>query len=272
MIIGLVLGGWPRAPIPRAALLAGLCLAGLAALTLLSGLWAGDGGRVFAELVRVLAYLGLFALVVIASPAGSARQWLAGLAVGLLAVAALALGSRLQPELFPANELVSFLPNTRARLSYPLQYWNGLAALLALSFVMLAGFGAHGAHARRAGRPAVGALPVPALALFLTSSRGGCRWPRRGRGGAGGAGARARPAADGRRARRRRGPDAGGAGARRARALIDGHTETAAAQIQGDQLLAVTHRRGRARSGPALLARSRGAAPPPRPARCGSRR
>ena len=81
-----------------------------------------------------------------------------------MAVSALALGSRLAPGLFPANELASFLPNTRSRLSYPLQYWNGLAALLALAFVALTGFGA--AARTPAGRAAAvaaaaGARPWP---------------------------------------------------------------------------------------------------------------
>ena len=238
VVIGLVLGGWPRAALPRTALAAGLCLAGLAALTLLSTVWAEDDGRAFTELVRVLAYLGLFVLVVLATPAASARGWLTGLTVGVVAVSALALGSRLAPGMFPDNELASFLPNTRSRLSFPLQYWNGLAALLALAFVALTGFGA--AARTPAGRAAaVAALPVPALALFLTSSRGGVLaatigvavlvglGPLRGRIlmgaalGAGGGLVLAALASEG-------------------QALIDGYTESSAGRIQGHQLLLVT--------------------------------
>jgi O-antigen ligase/polysaccharide polymerase Wzy-like membrane protein len=172
VIVGLSFGVWPRVRIPGWALLAG---GALLALTVLSGLsigWASDDGAASAEAVRAVGYLGLFVLVVVASPAGSARLWLAGLAVGLVAVAALALGSRIQPSAFPEQDLVTLLPSVSTRLSYPLNYWNGLAACMAAAIVLLAWLGGHARGAVERAL-AVAALPVPALALFLTSSRGG---------------------------------------------------------------------------------------------------
>ncbi|HEX8073600.1 MAG TPA: O-antigen ligase family protein [Thermoleophilaceae bacterium] len=172
VLVGLAARVWPRARVPGVALAAG---GGLLALALLSGLsigWASDDGAAFAEAVRAAGYLGLFALVVLASPAGSARLWLGGLAIGLTAVAVLALGSRMQPSLFPEQDLARLLPSVRTRLSYPLNYWNGLGAAMGLACVALAGLGAH-ARTRAGRAAAVGALPLPALALFLTSSRGG---------------------------------------------------------------------------------------------------
>ena len=74
----------------RAAVGAGACLAALAAWTAISIGWASDDGGAFIEVVRALGYLGLFVLVVIASPRASARMWLSGLALGLLVVAGLA--------------------------------------------------------------------------------------------------------------------------------------------------------------------------------------
>jgi O-antigen ligase len=172
VIAGLVARVWPRARVPGTALAAG---AGLLALGLLSALsmgWASDGGGAFAEAVRVAGYLGLFALVTVASPAAGARTWLAGLGLGLALVAVLAVGSRMQPSLFPDQDLARLLPSVRTRLSYPLNYWNGLGAAMALAIVLLCGLGAHART--RAGRAlAVAAVPLPALALFLTSSRGG---------------------------------------------------------------------------------------------------
>ena len=47
-------------------------------------------------------------------------------------VAGLAVLSRLQPGLFPANETGAFLDIARSRLNWPLNYWNGLAAFCAL--------------------------------------------------------------------------------------------------------------------------------------------
>src|SRR5439155_26354943 len=116
--------------------------------------------------------LGRCVLGVAAAAEGSARLWLSGLALGLFTVAVLALGSRIAPSLFPEQDLARLLPSVRTRLSYPLNYWNGLAACMAMAIVLLAWLGTHAAT--RTGRAlSVAALPVPALALFLTSSRGG---------------------------------------------------------------------------------------------------
>jgi hypothetical protein len=171
VVVGLVFGLWPRARVPARALVAG---AGLLALTVLSGLsigWAADDGGAFTETVRAAGYLGVFTLVVLASPAGSARSWLGGLAIGLVAVSALALGSRIEPSAFPEQDLSRLLPSVATRLSYPLNYWNGLGACMAAGIVLLVWLGAH-ARARPARAFAVAAVPLPALALFLTSSRG----------------------------------------------------------------------------------------------------
>ncbi|HEX8066170.1 MAG TPA: O-antigen ligase family protein [Thermoleophilaceae bacterium] len=172
VVAGLAFGLWPRARVPGSALGAGAALLALAGLTALSIGWAGDDGGAFGEAVRAASYLGLFALVVVAAPAGSAQRWLTGLALGLLAVAALALASRIEPSAFPEQDLVTFIPSVSTRLSYPLNYWNGLAACMAAAIVLAVWLGAEARTA--AGRAlAVGAVPLPALALFLTSSRGG---------------------------------------------------------------------------------------------------
>jgi hypothetical protein len=172
VLAGLAFGFWPRARVPRAALVAGAGLVGLAALAVLSTSWAPDNGTAFGEVVTPALYAGIFVLVVIAAPAGSAGSWLAGLGLGLVGVALLAVGSRVEPSLFPEQDLVRFLPSVATRLSYPLNYWNGLGASMALGLVVLGWLGAHAGS--RGGRAlAVAAIPLPALALFLTSSRGG---------------------------------------------------------------------------------------------------
>ena len=173
VIVGLAVGAWPRDDIPRPALAAGLCIAGLTLLTALSLAWSSDDGRTFVEVVRVAGYTGLFVLVILSSRAGGARAWLVGLALGLSAVAVLALGSRLEPAL-PGGEgeIGEFIPSARGRLGYPIGYWNGLGALMALATVLLVWLGAR--SETRLGRSlAVGALPVVMLTMYLTSSRGG---------------------------------------------------------------------------------------------------
>ncbi len=174
VVVGLATGTVPRSEPPRPALAAGLCLAGFAGLTALSLAWADDDGQAFADLVRALAYLGIFALVVVASRRGEARPWLAGLAVGLAAIGAIALLARFQPGVFgdPDADLRQALPATSGRLAYPIGYWNGLAAALAGASALLAWFGAN-ANARSARVAAIAALPMIALALWATDSRGG---------------------------------------------------------------------------------------------------
>jgi O-Antigen ligase len=172
VIVGLAVGAWPRAGVPRGAIAAGACIAALAVLTALSLAWANDDGRAFVEVVRVAGYAGVFALVVLASPLGSARSWLVGLAIGLVAVAALALGSRFEPGLPGGDDVIGAeIPSARGRLSFPIGYWNGLGACMALAGVLLVWLGARAGT--RVGRSlAVAALPAILLTIYLTSSRG----------------------------------------------------------------------------------------------------
>jgi len=172
VIVGLAVGAWPRTGVPRPAIAAGVCIAALAVLTALSLAWANDDGGAFVEVVRVAGYAGVFALVVLASPQGSARSWLLGLAIGLVAVAALALGSRFEPGLPGGDdEIGTSIPSARGRLSFPIGYWNGLGACMALAGVLLVWLGAR-AETRVARSLAVAALPVILLTIYLTSSRG----------------------------------------------------------------------------------------------------
>jgi O-Antigen ligase len=171
-IVGIVARLWPDRVVPGAAVAAGACLAGLGALTALSMIWADDAGRAFTEVVRIAAYLGLFTLVVVASSRTGARPWLAGLAIGVVLVAALALASAFDPDLFGGGDrdVVRGLGGS-GLLSFPLGYWNGLGACLAVGAVLLAWLGA--ASATRLGRTAaIAALPAVVMALYLTESRG----------------------------------------------------------------------------------------------------
>src|SRR5438067_7177438 len=117
VVLALAFRFWPASQIPRAAVAAGLLLAAFAAWTAISINWASDGGGAFIEAVRVLSYLGLFVLVVIVSPRGSARYWLIGLAIGLVVVACLALGSRFEPSFGSQHSVGKFLPAARGRLT-----------------------------------------------------------------------------------------------------------------------------------------------------------
>ncbi|MEK6326315.1 MAG: O-antigen ligase family protein [Actinomycetota bacterium] len=172
VVIALAVGGWPRARVPAVALGAGACIAALAAWVAISVGWASDNGGAFVEIVRALGYLGLFVLIVIASPRASARAWLGGVALGLVVVAGLALLSRFEPSFGSSKELGAFLPAVAGRLSYPIGYWNGLAAAMAIGAVLLVWLGAH-ARAAAVRAAAVAAIPLPILVVYLASSRGG---------------------------------------------------------------------------------------------------
>jgi len=172
VVIALAIGAWPRSRLSATALGAGACLAALAAWMAISVGWASDDGGTFVEIVRALGYLGVFVLVVISSPRASARTWLGGLALGLVIVAGLALLSRFEPSFGGGKELGTFLPSAAGRLSYPVGYWNGLAATMAIAVVLFVWLGAQ-ARTAAVRAAAVAAIPLPILVVYLASSRGG---------------------------------------------------------------------------------------------------
>ncbi len=152
-----------------------LGLGALAAFVLWSGLaatWSQSSERSVNELARLTMYAGVLVLALATITGSGRRQALGGLAAGIGLVSVLALVSRLHPAWFPANVTADFLPGARSRLAYPLNYWNGLAALLALGVPPTL---AVAASARRLAWRALaaGVLPASAAALLLTGSRGG---------------------------------------------------------------------------------------------------
>jgi tetratricopeptide (TPR) repeat protein len=159
------------ASVPPAAIIAGGCLVGIAALSFLSLAWASDDGRAFAIAVQAALYAGVFVLVVLLSSPGDGRSWLGGLALGLAAVCAVALTARLVPGIDADAGLFEAIPSAQGRLSFPLGYWNGLGALAALALIVLSWVGARG-RGRVERAVATAAIPLACLTLYLTSSRG----------------------------------------------------------------------------------------------------
>ncbi len=174
VVVGLAIGVVPRDEPPPASIVAGGCLAGFAALIALSLTWASDDGAAFEDVVRALGYLGAFLLVLVASRRGEAGAWLRGLAIGLVVIGAIALLARFVPGPFgdPDAGLRETLPAASGRLTYPVGYWNGLAAAMAAAVVLCVWLGATGAG-RRGRALATAALPLVLLALWATDSRGG---------------------------------------------------------------------------------------------------
>ncbi|MGA9633667.1 MAG: O-antigen ligase family protein [Solirubrobacterales bacterium] len=169
---GIAFGLLPRSRIPGAALVAGGMLTVLALLSAISVAWGSDAGAAVEATVLVAAYLGIFALTVLAAREGDARSWLAGLALGIALVGALAVLNRLIPGLPGGDEqIANLLPSARGRLSYPIGYWNATACLLAFGALLMIWLGA--TARTQAGRAtAVATIPMLALGIYLASSRG----------------------------------------------------------------------------------------------------
>ena len=161
----------PRRRPPASALIVGGFLAGLTICTLLSIAWSDSAERAFNEFNRVALYLGVFALVVLAGTRENLRCWAYGIAIGIAAVGLLALASRLFPDLVGTDEVGRAFGGL-TRLSYPLEYWNGLAIFVALSFPLLL---AAAVAAESVVLRAAALVPIPALSavIYLASSRGG---------------------------------------------------------------------------------------------------
>ena len=174
IVLLLALAGWicfaqePFAGLgPWLALAAG-ALATFTVWTLLSGAWSDSTARALLEFNRALLYLVALVLFGLVIRDRRQLQWLLwGLAAGIVFVCAIALTTRLLPNVWPiefnlANE----------RLSYPITYWNALGLLASVGIIFSLQM------ATRARGPALprimGAAAIPLLAttLYFTFSRG----------------------------------------------------------------------------------------------------
>ncbi|MEA2220420.1 MAG: hypothetical protein QOJ35_3046, partial [Solirubrobacteraceae bacterium] len=119
----------------------------------------------------VATYLGVLVLAIALQGRTAARHTINGLACAIGGVTLLAVLSRLHPQWFPADEHLEFLGSAR-KLSYPLNYWNALAAFAAMGVPLLLGV-ALGARTLLGQAVAAATLPLSALCVYLTISRGG---------------------------------------------------------------------------------------------------
>lgn len=172
VLLGAAVGALPLARLSRAAWVALGVMAAFAVWTALGISWSESAERSVNELGRVATLLGVFALALAVQGGGGLRRMVGGAASGITLVAAVALLSRLEPSWFPDLETPRFLPETQARLHYPLDYWNGLAAFVALGIPLLLVIATTARHtAARA--LALAAVPALLLTAFFTLSRGG---------------------------------------------------------------------------------------------------
>src|SRR3954452_15835043 len=134
--------------------------------------WSESWDRAAAETARVTTYAGVFLATALIVRRRYIRDVIAGVGAGIVVVSALALASRLAPGAFPHNDTASFLPTVANRLNYPVNYWNALAAMMAMGIPIAVERA--GCSLRIAAQAAwAAALPLLALTTFLTFSRGG---------------------------------------------------------------------------------------------------
>lgn len=147
----------------------GLGALGLFALwQLISSRWSHAPGRALLAFDLTLLYvLVLAAAGLTADRPGRLRALVYGICAGIFVTAGAGLLSRTLPHVFPVAPGVS-----NERLSFPLTYWNALGIMSACGAVLCLGL-----TGSREERPVVrvlaaGAVPVLAVTVFFTFSRG----------------------------------------------------------------------------------------------------
>jgi O-antigen ligase len=172
LLLGLAVGALPRRrPGPAALALIGL-LAAFVVWTALSLTWSESFEKTALDLARMLTVLGVFALAILSRDRGASEHLVHALAAGIFVIAMVALLSRLHPSWFPSSgETAQFLDTARERLSYPLDYWNGLASLIGTGLPLMLVIAAR-AKTVVARALAAAAMPAMLLALLFTLSRG----------------------------------------------------------------------------------------------------
>lgn len=170
-----LLGLLPVAQLSRTAWIAVGAFAAFIAWTALATTWSISTGRSLQDLSLVACYLGVLVLAVAIhrQQAAAVRHTVGAVSTAIVVVAALALASRFWPHLFAnSQQTAQFLTGAQARLSWPLDYWNALAALMALGVPLLLSV-ATSARTLKAQAAAAAGLPIVALCAALTLSRGG---------------------------------------------------------------------------------------------------
>lgn len=173
VLLGAVLvGALPRRPLDRLAWVALGLFAAFAIWTALSLGWTESVDRTSADLARVGGYLGIFALAVFSRGPRAGPRVVGAVAAAIVLVALVGLLSRLHPSWFSAATRTAGFVTDPERLSYPINYWNGLAGLIAIGLPLLAQL-ATSARTIVVRALAAAALPALTLTIFLTLSRGG---------------------------------------------------------------------------------------------------
>jgi hypothetical protein len=162
----------PRRRLGPAALAALGLLAAFALWIGLSLIWTESVEKTFTDFARALSYVAIFALVLASRDGRETQRLIGAVAAAIVAVATVALLSRLHPDWFPTAQQTGRILESEDRLSFPLNYWNALAALTAIGVPLLLQL-ASGGRWILTRAAAAAALPALILVIYLTLSRGG---------------------------------------------------------------------------------------------------
>ena len=172
VLLGVIVGVLPTAHVPRAAWI-GLGLLAAFGLWTAAGIsWSESSERATAELARVATLLGVFALAAFVQGRDSLRRTAIGAAAAIAADRPRRPGSRACIQTGSRRTCTTNAVGEHDRLNYPLNYWNGLASLLAIGVPLLLVVAVQARHVV-ARAIAAAAIPALALAAFYTFSRGG---------------------------------------------------------------------------------------------------
>ncbi len=172
LLAAVAVGAAPRRRPGRVAWIALGLFAAFTIWTALSLGWTESSDKTSADLARLLGYLGIFALAILSRGFRESQRLIGAVAAGISLVFLIGLLSRLHPAWFPSAGQTGIILEDTERLSYPIDYWNGLAGLIAIGLPLLLQI-ASGARTAAARALAAAALPAAMLTLFLTLSRGG---------------------------------------------------------------------------------------------------
>jgi hypothetical protein len=171
VVVACAWGLLPVAALSRAALAVMLAFGAFTAWTALGITWSISVGRSFQDLALVTTYFGILVLGVTLHRERdrAMRHTVNAVAAGIVVIAAVSVATRLWPDFIPSARDFDDANN---RLSWPLDYWNALAALSVIGIPLLLSIAT---SARRLVTQALaaGAIPIVVLCGALTQSRGG---------------------------------------------------------------------------------------------------
>jgi O-antigen ligase len=168
LILRVLLGDHPFDGFTAGVGIVGGALTAFAAWVLLSGLWSDAHDRALIEFDRALLYVVVFLLFALVARTASRTRWIVrGLAAAIVICGSMGLFSRLRPDILETTADIAV-----NRLAYPLTYWNALGLLSAVGIILLLGLATSRTEPHAVRILASAAVPVLALTLYFTFSRG----------------------------------------------------------------------------------------------------